>query len=229
MSRATEPFQAIETDHLLSVGDTTDKARGASLVPKKHENRSGQRVVDQFPTAQIFKERLQIVPCSIQDAKEYVRQFHRHHIPPVSGLFAVACSEGDKLCGVAIVGRPVARKLQDTWTAEVTRVATDGTKNACSILYAACWRAARALGYRKLITYTLKSESGISLRAAGWITVGETEGRSWNVKTRPRVDKHPLGYKLKWSPVRTGLKSPLSIAAEHKVETCDSTESRQPK
>lgn len=187
MSPSTEPFQAIETDHLLSGRDTTDKARGASLIPKKHENRSGQRVVDQSPTTQ----RLQIVPCSIQDAKEYVKKFHRHHIPPVSALYAVAVSEGERMCGVAIVGRPVARRLRDTWTAEVTRVATDGTKNACSILYAACWRAARALGYRKLITYTLKRESGTSLRAAGLVTVGETKGRSWNVPSRPRVDKHP--------------------------------------
>lgn len=146
--------------------------------------------------------KLQIVPCSIQDAKEYVDKFHRHHKPPVSGLFAVAVAHGDNgICGVAIVGRPVARRLQDTWTAEVTRVATDGTKNACSILYAACWRASRALGYRRLITYTLKSESGTSLRAAGWKTVGETKGRSWDVPSRPRIDKHPLCERLRWSPV----------------------------
>lgn len=141
---------------------------------------------------------LSIVPCSIQDAREYVYQFHRHHNPPLSGLFAVAVAEADKVCGVAIVGRPVARHLQDGWTAEVTRCATNGTKNACSMLYAACWRAARALGYRKLITYTLKNESGISLRAAGWEIVGQVRAQSWHSEKRPRVDRYPLQEKIRW-------------------------------
>jgi len=144
-----------------------------------------------------------IVPTSIQDAKEFVAQVHRHHKPPTSGLFAVGVavaigSDPIRICGVAIVGRPSSRVLQDGWTAEVTRVATDGTKNACSMLYAACWRAARSLGWRKLITYTLASESGISLRAAGWRVVGQTDGRSWNCKSRPRVDHAPLQDKLRW-------------------------------
>lgn len=153
-----------------------------------------------------------IVPCSIQDAKEFVRQFHRHREPPLSGLFAAACAETSvcrevditaragegRVCGVAIVGRPAARGLQDGWTAEITRVATDGTRNACSMLYAACWRAARALGYRRLITYTLKSESGVSLRAAGWVVVGETNGRSWSCPARPRIDKYPTQDKFRW-------------------------------
>lgn len=147
---------------------------------------------------------LTIVPTSIQDAKEYVAQVHRHHKPPTSGLFAVAVAQNaaigndQRICGVAIVGRPSSRVLQDGWTAEVTRVATDGTKNACSALYSACWRAARALGWRKLITYTLASESGVSLRAAGWRVVGQTEGRSWSCKSRPRVDHSPLQDKLRW-------------------------------
>ncbi len=84
------------------------------------------------------------------------------------------------------------------WTLEVTRCATDGTTNACSALYAAAWRAARALGWRNLITYTLSTESGTSLRAAGWRVVGETPGRSWNVPSRPRVDTHPLQTRLRW-------------------------------
>jgi hypothetical protein len=107
-------------------------------------------------------ERLELVPCSIADARALVKQHHRHHPPPVSGLFAVAVSRAGRVVGVAIVGRPVARALQDGWTAEVTRVATDGTKNACSMLYGACWRAARALGYRRLGTYTLSGEGGAS-------------------------------------------------------------------
>lgn len=142
--------------------------------------------------------KLSIVPCSISDAKEFIWQFHRHHRPPESGLFAIACSDGERIAGVAIVGRPVARMLQDGWTAEVTRVATDETKNACSLLYAACWRAARELGYRKLITYTLASESGVSLRAAGWRIVGEVQKQSWHRATRPRVDRHPMQAKIRW-------------------------------
>lgn len=141
---------------------------------------------------------LVLVPCSIADAREFVRQHHRHHQPPISGLFSVAVAEGETIRGVAIVGRPVARMLQDGFTAEVTRVATDGAKNAPSMLYGACWRAARALGYRRLITYTLASEPGTSLRAVGWRTVAEVRGRSWSCPSRPRVDRQPAQNKLRW-------------------------------
>lgn len=137
---------------------------------------------------------------TIADARAYVEQQHRHHPAPLSGLFAVGVAEGESVRGVAIVGRPVARVLDDGWTVEVTRVATDGARNACSMLYGACWRAARALGYRKAITYTLASEPGTSLRAAGWRVVGEVRGRSWSCPSRPRVDKHPLQDKLRWEP-----------------------------
>ena len=144
---------------------------------------------------------LQIVPCNISDAKEYVAQLHRHHRPPVGGLFSLAVANGDgKVCGVAIVGRPIARRSDDGWTAEVTRVATDGTRNACSILYGAAWRAARALGYKQLITYTLPEEGGASLRGAGWTCLGKAgNGRGWSVPSRPRVDKHPTQIKMKWA------------------------------
>lgn len=142
--------------------------------------------------------KLSLVPCSISDAREFERQFHRHHGAPLSGLFAVACAEGERVCGVAIVGRPVARGLQDGFTAEVTRLATDGTKNACSLLYSACWRAARALGYRKLVTYILARETGASPIAAGWKVVAEVKGRSWDCQSRPRVDRAPLQNKIRW-------------------------------
>jgi hypothetical protein len=141
---------------------------------------------------------LELVPMSIQDAKIFVKRFHRHHQPPLSGLFAIGCSCGPDIVGVAIVGRPVARRLDNGWTAEVTRLCTDGTKNVASKLYAACWRAARAMGWRKLITYTLNTEPGTSLRAAGWRCLGERRSGSWNVPSRPRIDKHPLQRKLKW-------------------------------
>lgn len=142
---------------------------------------------------------LYVVPCSISDAKVAVTQWHRHHRPPLSGIAAVAVAdEAGEVRGVAIIGRPVARGLQDGWTAEVTRVATDGCPNACSALYGACWRIARALGYRRLVTYTLDSEPGTSLLAAGWRCVGEVRGRSWDCPSRPRVDRHPTQGKLRW-------------------------------
>ncbi len=149
----------------------------------------------------LSRPHVEIVPCTISDAREFVRQFHRHHGPPVSGLFAVGAAIDERIVGVAIVGRPVARLLQDGYTAEVTRVATlDGAFNACSALYAACWRGARAIGYRRLVTYTLSQESGKSLMAAGWKVVGEVKGRSWSCKSRPRIDKHPTQDKLRWEP-----------------------------
>jgi hypothetical protein len=100
--------------------------------------------------------------------------------------------------GVVIVGKPVARMLADGWTCEVTRLASDGTKNACSMLYRAAWRAARAMGYRRLVTYTLAEEPGTSLRAAGFRLIGEAGGGSWSRKDRPRVDLHPTELKLRW-------------------------------
>lgn len=144
---------------------------------------------------------LHLQPIDFAEACAFVAQYHRHHRPPVGHKFSVAVNDGEKVVGVAIVGRPVARGLQDGYTAEVTRLATDGTRNACSILYAAAWRAARALGYRRLVTYTLPQEGGASLRAAGWRVVGEVDGRSWSCPSRPRVDKHPTQDKLRWEAV----------------------------
>jgi len=127
-----------------------------------------------------------------------VEQNHRHHRAPQGGIFAIAVAEDGEIRGVAIVGRPVARNAQDGWTAEVTRVCTDGSRNACSMLYGAAWRAARAMGYRKLVTYTLPEEGGASLRGAGWKCIGQAGGGSWHRKTRPRVDTHPTQEKLRW-------------------------------
>lgn len=141
---------------------------------------------------------LSLAPITLKEARQYVADHHRHHRPPQGGLFAVAVSDGAAIRGVAIIGRPVARRLQDDFTAEVTRLCTDGARNACSMLYGAAWRAARALGYRRLITYTLPEEGGSSLRAAGWRCIGEAGGGSWSVPSRPRVDTHPLQVKLRW-------------------------------
>jgi hypothetical protein len=141
---------------------------------------------------------LQLVPISLAEANEFVRKFHRHNSPVPGAKFVVACSYEDKIVGVAIVGRPVARLLDDGWTLEVNRVCTDGTRNANSFLYGAVRRAAWALGYKKLVTYTLNSESGASLRASDWKPIGECGGGTWNRNSRPRVDTHPLQEKIRW-------------------------------
>jgi hypothetical protein len=139
-----------------------------------------------------------IVPCTLREACAFVAQHHRHHRPPRGCLFCIGAVVEERVVGVAIVGRPVARALQDGFTAEVTRVATDGTRNACSALYGAAWRAARAIGYRRLVTYTLPSEGGASLRGAGWRCIGEAGGGSWSRASRPRVDMHPMQQKMRW-------------------------------
>lgn len=146
-----------------------------------------------------MEERPYLQPMTLAEAQAFVRFHHRHHGAPQGGLFAVGLGRGDGVVGVAVVGRPVARGLADGWTAEVTRCCVlEGVPNGCSMLYGAAWRAARALGYRKLVTYTLESEAGASLRAAGWRVVGEVTARSWSCPSRPRVDKTPLQGKLRW-------------------------------
>jgi len=141
-----------------------------------------------------------ITPIDFVEANAFVEKFHRHHKPMQGCKFCVAVSDGDKVVGVAIVGRPVARLLDNGWTLEVNRCCTDGTKNACSMLYSAAWRAAKALGYMRLITYTLPEEGGSSLRASNWRCLGLRGGGNWNVKSRPRIDTDELlrGQKLLW-------------------------------
>jgi hypothetical protein len=139
-----------------------------------------------------------VQPITFKEACAFIRKHHRHHKPPTGWMFGCAVNDGEKVVGVATVGRPVARMLQDGYTLEVNRLCTDGTPHVASKLYAACWRAAKALGYRRLITYTLASESGTSLRAAGWREVYRTKGGSWDTPSRPRVDTHPTEQKTLW-------------------------------
>lgn len=148
---------------------------------------------------------LVLQPISFRNACAFIREHHRHHKPPQGWLFGCAVENGEKVIGVVMVGRPVARMRQDGYTAEVTRLCTAGTdaerKNAASMLYAAAWRAARALGYKRLGTYILKSELGTSLKAAGWREIGATGGGSWHRENRPRDDKAPLEQKTLWEAV----------------------------
>jgi len=155
--------------------------------------------------------RLRVVPCNLRTANEFVRLRHRHSRPVVGHKFAVgveACTadsgEAWELVGVAIVGRPVAPRLDDGTAAEVTRLCTDGTRNACSMLYGAARRAARALGYHPIYTYTLPEEGGASLRAAGFRLDKNDAGGSaamWHSRagrTAQPVGDDIVGGKWRW-------------------------------
>ena len=143
---------------------------------------------------------LDIQPIDQKEAFAFIDTHHRHHKAPRGAKFCIAVNDGQKIVGVIVVGRPVARMIQqrEPYTLEVTRCCTDGTPHVASKLYAAAWRAARAMGYRRLITYTLATETGTSLIASGFKELYKTTGKSWNVPSRARVDKHPLGQKTLW-------------------------------
>jgi hypothetical protein len=144
------------------------------------------------------KYRLSLQPITLKEANVFIRKHHRHHNPPCGYKFAIAVNNGVEVVGVATVGRPVARHYDDGYTAEVTRLCTTSTPHVASKLYAACWRAARAMGYRRLITYTLLTEPGTSTIAAGFKIVHQVQGRSWDRSSRPRVDSCTIEDRLLW-------------------------------
>jgi hypothetical protein len=179
---------------------------------------------------------LRVVPLTLRSASALVDRLHRHHEPPRGCLFCLGAAWSDTIVASAIVGRPVARHLQDGLTAEVIRLATDEAwedafalgraagswflgrerglrglahagfvlgrglgSGAASMLYAAAWRACKAIGYRRLVTYTLPEEGGASLRASGWALVGAAGGGEWGRPSRPReAARHPTQEKLRW-------------------------------
>lgn len=145
--------------------------------------------------------KLSLVPLGLDEANAFVAEHHRHHKPGVGHKFSLGASLSEKIVGVAIVGRPVARRRDDGMTLEVTRLCTDGTRNACSFLYGASARAAFALGYVRIGTFILAREPGTSLTAAGWRLIGQTAGGSWSRGSRPRIDTHPLEPKLLFEAV----------------------------
>jgi hypothetical protein len=142
--------------------------------------------------------KLQLQPINYNEACEFIKINHRHHLPPQGWKFGIGINDGEEVVGVITVGRPVARHYDDGQTLEVTRCCTDGTRNASSMLYGAARRATFALGYRRLITYTLQSEPGTSLVAAGWKCIGAAGGGSWNVPSRPRVQIGTTEQKTLW-------------------------------
>ena len=145
---------------------------------------------------------LRIAPASRADVAAYIARIHRNHKPPAGDVFRLALvDEAGTVRGVASVGRPVARMLDDGWTLEVNRVATDGARNGCSLLYGACRRIAWTMGYRRIVTYTLPEEGGASLRAAGWACDGGSGGGEWSRPSRERGEADRADPKLRWSCV----------------------------
>lgn len=152
---------------------------------------------------------LSLSPLDLDEANAFVAKYHRHHDPVVGYKFALGAVYEGSIVGVAIVGRPTPRGRQDGVTLELTRLCTDNVERKavdrrggqhslgiCSFLYGAARRATHALGYRRLGSYFLFTESGVSAYAAGWRLIYEVKGRSWNCQSRPRVDKHPTQNKL---------------------------------
>jgi len=147
-------------------------------------------------------ESIQVVPCALDDAQRLVQCWHRHHGKVAGHKFSLKAMilnlMRTKEVGAANVGRPVSRHLDDGETLEITRLVTSGEPNIASKLLACAAREAKRRGYRRIITYTLESESGISLKAAGFEVDAHSPGGSWNSRSRPRVDRHPISPKTRW-------------------------------
>jgi len=146
---------------------------------------------------------LRVRPIELRDANAFVAEHHRHHKPVQGHRFSMQTVDGDgRTVGVAIVGRPVARNAGSPLEVlEVTRLCTDGTPNACSMLYAAAARAGKAIGYRRIQTYVLESEPGVTLKAAGWRNEGRAGGGQWKHTSppTPRRTDQPITPKTRWA------------------------------
>lgn len=141
---------------------------------------------------------MEVVPITFRDACNFVSTYHRHHRPSIGCKFCIGAKSEGRLVGVAICGRPISRHLDDGKTLEINRLCTDGTKNACSFLYGASCRVAKAMGYKEVITYILKSENGASLKASNFTCEGEAGGKKWT-GVRDRGQPIPAEMKTKWS------------------------------
>ena len=136
--------------------------------------------------------KLTIKPISLKAANEYVAENHRHSKPTRGHKFSISVHNEHGLVGVAIIGRPVARVLDNGTTAEILRVCTDGTPNACSKLYGASVKACKAMGYTKIVTYTTAEENGASLKASNFTPTGNVTARQWDTPSRPREQREAL-------------------------------------
>lgn len=141
---------------------------------------------------------MKIVPITFKAASEYINQYHRHHNSTAGCKFCIGLDDDNgNLCGVAVCGRPVSRFLDDGKTLEINRLCTNGAKNACSMLYGACIRVAKAMGYQLVITYTLDTEYGASLKASNFVYDGLAGGEIWT-GTRKRDNGVPKQHKKRW-------------------------------
>lgn len=143
--------------------------------------------------------KLNAIPLELKQANEFVDSLHRHHNSVHRDKFRIGCEMDGKLVGVVQLARPVSRVLDDGKTIEVVRLCTDGTKDVCSFLYSRAARISREMGYTKIITYILDSESGISLKASGWHKEADTKGHNWNCPSRPRETQAPTCNKQRWA------------------------------
>jgi hypothetical protein len=175
-----------------------DACKQAAYRKRKRQKHNTERYLEALRKRQ--QQKLVVVPCTIDQANAYVARMHRHHGPiPIARLAFAVADEAGFVRGVAIVGRPCNTHLDDGWTLEVRRVCTDGCPNACSALYAAAWKAAKAIGYRRLVTYTLPAEGGASLRAVRWKEIKGCGGDPWKSKKRQRqINPLFLVKKTRW-------------------------------
>lgn len=141
---------------------------------------------------------MEIRPITLRCASDFITLHHRHHPPTVGCKFAIGLFDAEKMVGCAVCGRPVSRHLDDGLTCEINRLCTDGTRNACSMLYGASSRVAKHMGYKKIITYILQSENGASLKASGFICEGVAGGTHWTGQ-RNRNQQIPQEMKTRWS------------------------------
>lgn len=147
---------------------------------------------------------MKLIPITLRQANAFVEQYHRHHKKTAGHKFSIGVTDGEKLVGVAICGRPVSRHLDNGFTLEINRLCTDGTRNACSMLYGAAYRAAVAMGYTKVITYILASENGASLKAAGFVCEDKAAGGEIWTGERCRDNGVPRELKQRWSKSTEG-------------------------
>lgn len=157
--------------------------------------------------------RLEVRPIGLKAANRFVEVNHRHHKKVAGHKFSICACRGDVIVGVAICGRPVSRHMDDGTVIEINRLCTDGTRNACSLLYGACCRIAKEMGYRKIITYILASENGASLKASNFTCEGEAGGEIWTGE-RARDNGVPRELKTRWVRV---LNPDAKAAPEIKV------------
>lgn len=194
----TTPATLRDVAKLYGVSETTIHTLAVKYYGTAHleEKRRARK-------ASIVKTgKLAAIPISLQQANEFIAQHHRHHEPVVRDKFRVACELDGKLVGVAQLARPNSRFLDNGRIIEVVRLCTDGTPDAASFLYSRAARIAREMGYHKIITYILDTESGTSLVASGWHKEDDVRGKVWNRPGKPVMEEEPVN-KQRWAKILT--------------------------